>query len=122
MTDATLRAIRGATTCAVDDAAAVTEATTELLQAMMERNGVTSDDVVSVFFTTTPDLVSTFPATAARSVGFTDLPLMCAAEIAVPDALPRTIRIMMHAYTTKARAEIRHAYLREAVTLRSDLD
>ena len=88
----------------------------------MERNGVTSDDVVSVFFTTTPDLVSTFPATAARSVGFTDVPLMCAAEIAVPDALPRTIRIMMHAYTTKARAEIRHAYLREAVTLRSDLD
>ncbi len=122
MTNSTLRAIRGATTCVADDAAEVTTATTELLQAMLERNNIDTDDVVSVFFTTTPDLVSTFPATAARSVGFTDVPLMCAAEIAVPGSLPRTIRIMMHAYTTKTRAEIRHAYLREAVTLRSDLD
>jgi len=122
MTNSTLRAIRGATTCAVDDAAEITMATTELLQAMLERNDISADDVVSIFFTTTPDLVSTFPATAARSVGFTDVPLMCAAEIAVPGSLARTIRIMMHAYTSKSRADIRHAYLREAVTLRSDLD
>jgi chorismate mutase len=122
MTNSMLRAIRGATTCAHDDDLSITDATAELLQAMLDRNELTTEDVVSVFFTTTPDLVSTFPAAAARSVGFGDVPLMCASEIAVPGSLERTIRIMMHAYTVRPRAEIRHVYLREAVGLRRDLD
>ncbi|MHB1969796.1 MAG: chorismate mutase, partial [Acidimicrobiales bacterium] len=83
MTTPTLRALRGATTCGVDTPQAITEATVELLGEMMDRNGVDHDDVVSVLFTTTPDLVATFPATAAREIGFGDVPLLCASEIAV---------------------------------------
>ncbi|HQU25690.1 MAG TPA: chorismate mutase [Acidimicrobiales bacterium] len=121
MTTPTLRALRGATTCGVDTAQAITEATIELLGEMMVRNGVDHDDVVSVLFTTTPDLVATFPATAAREIGFGDVPLLCASEIAVPGAMPRCVRVLMHLYTTRPRAELHHVYLRKAVSLRDDL-
>ncbi len=121
MTTPTLRALRGATTCGVDTAQAITEATTELLSEMLQRNGVDHDDVVSVLFTTTPDLVATFPATAAREIGFGDVPLLCASEIAVPGAMPRCVRVLMHLYTTRPRAQLHHVYLRKAVSLRDDL-
>lgn len=121
MTNSTLRGLRGATTCAENTADEVLVATQELLGAMMERNGIEHDDVVSVLFTTTPDLTATFPATAARGVGFGDVPLLCASEIDVPGSMPRCIRVLMHIYTTHDRERLRHVYLRNAQSLRDDL-
>lgn len=117
-----IRAVRGATTCSVDTPSEIDFATSELLREMLSRNNLALDDVISVFFTTTPDLTSTFPATAARSAGFSDIPLMCASEIAVPGSLERTIRVLIHAHSALSRADIRHVYLRDAIRLRSDLD
>lgn len=116
-----LHAIRGASTCSVDTPEEITVVTQELVVAMMTRNELHHDDVVSVLFTTTPDLTSTFPAASARGVGFGDVPLMCASEIAVPGAMPRVIRIMMHVYSPRSRSQIHHVYLRHAQSLRDDL-
>ena len=116
-----VRAVRGATTVDRDDVEEIYAATRELLTAMLERNEIDLDQVVSVLFTTSPDLVAAFPATAARDLNFADIPLMCASEIAVPGALPRCIRVMMHTYSDRERSDIRHVYLRDAVTLRRDL-
>lgn len=121
MTEAMLRALRGATTCAADTPDDITAATQELLVALMERNDLDHDDVVSVVFTATADLTSTFPATAARGVGFGDVPLLCATEIDVPGAKPRCIRVLLHAYSTRARTAMVHVYLRDAQSLRDDL-
>ncbi len=121
MTTPIIRGLRGATTCAEDAPGEIAAATQELLRAMMERNDLQHDDVVSAIFTTTPDLTSAFPATAARGVGFGDIPLLCASEIDVPGSMGLCIRILMHVYTTRARTEMRHVYLRDAQTLRDDL-
>lgn len=121
MTSASVRALRGASTCAANTADEVNEVTQELLLAMLERNGIGHDDVISVLFTTTPDLVAAFPATAARGIGFGDVPLLCASEIDVPGAMPLVVRVLMHAYTTRSRDELRHVYLRNALSLRDDL-
>jgi chorismate mutase len=121
MSATTLRALRGATTCDADSVDEVTAATQELLVALMDRNDLDHDDVVSVIFTTTSDLVSTFPATAARGVGFGDVPLLCATEIDVPGAKPRCIRVLMHVYSTRERTALVHVYLRDAQSLRDDL-
>lgn len=121
MSSVTLRALRGATTCETDTPEEIYEVTQELLLRMMERNDLGHDDVVSVLFTTSPDLTSAFPATGARGVGFGDIPLMCASEIDVPGAMDRCIRVMMHVYTNKGREEMRHVYLRKAQALRDDL-
>lgn len=116
-----MRAIRGATTVSHDDPALIREAVTELLEAILNDNDVVPAEVVSAVFTATPDLVSEFPAHAARLFGWTDIPLLCAQELPVHGALPRCIRVLMHVETRKFRHEIRHAYLREAVLLRADL-
>ena len=116
-----VRAVRGATTVDVDEPCAVWAATRELLDAMLERNALTSDDLISVLFTVTPDLTSTYPARVARQMGWADVPLLCALEIPVPDALPRCIRVLLHATSDRPRAAIAHAYLRGAVVLRPDL-
>ncbi len=116
-----LRAVRGAVQVDRDDRELVLEATTELLVTVLDRNGLTPDDLVSVVFTATPDLRSEFPAYAARQMGLTDVPLLCAAEIDVPGAMPRVLRLLAHVETTRTRAELRHVYLRGAEALRSDL-
>ena len=117
-----VRGVRGATCLARDDAAEMVDAVSELVAAMLERNGFSAEDVISVMFTSTPDLVSMFPAAAARAVaGFADVPLMCACEIAVPGSLPRAVRVMMHVETTQPRDAIQHVYLRGAEVLRQDL-
>ena len=116
-----VRAIRGATQVEADDREQVLEATRELVQTVMERNELHSDDLISILFTATPDLVSEFPALAARELGLGDVPLMCATEIAVPHALPRVLRLMAHAETPKSRPDIQHVYLRGAVALRRDI-
>ena len=121
MRSAQLRGLRGATTCDQDTPAAIEDATQQLLRAMMDRNELAHDDVVSVIFTTTPDLTSTFPATVARGIGFGDIPLLCASEIDVPGSMPMCIRILIHVYTTRSRDELRHVYLRNAQGLRDDL-
>ena len=116
-----VRAIRGATQVDADDREQVLEATRELVSAVLERNALEHDDVISIVFTATPDLVSEFPAYAARLLGLTDVPLLCASEIAVPGALPRTLRLLAHVDTPRARSELRHVYLRGAAALRTDL-
>ena len=116
-----VRALRGAITVEGDDASAITAATAELLQEMLARNAVAPDDLISVVFTATPDLTAGFPAAAARSLGISDVPLLCASEIGVPGAMPRCVRVLMHVYTDAARSELRHVYLRDAEALRTDL-
>ncbi|WP_436695626.1 chorismate mutase [Geodermatophilus sp. CPCC 205506] len=116
-----VRAIRGATQVDADDREQILDATRELVSAVMERNELDREHVISILFTATPDLVSEFPALAAREIGFGDVPLMCASEIDVPHALPRVLRLMAHVETERPRSEIQHVYLRGAVALRRDI-
>lgn len=117
-----MRAIRGATCLTADDQSEMTEAVAEVLTEMVSRNDINEQDIVSVLFTSTPDLVCGFPASAARTIGFRDIPLMCAQEIDVAGALPRVVRVMVHADTVRARSEIEHVFLRGAQVLREDLN
>lgn len=116
-----VRAVRGAIQVADDTREEILEGSAELVRAVLERNDLTADDVISIVFTATPDLTAEFPAYAARLLGLTDVPLLCASEIAVPGALPRTLRLLAHVETDKPRADLRHAYLRGASALRTDL-
>jgi chorismate mutase len=115
-------ALRGATTIASDEAAAVLGATEELLRALMERNALSSDDIISVLFTATPDVTAEFPAVAARRIGLSNVPLMCAVEMNVPGAVPRCIRVLMHVGSQRDRNELEDVYLHEARTLRTPPD
>ncbi len=115
------RGVRGATTVETNTAEAILNATTELLQTMVEANGIEQERVASVLFTTTMDLNAAFPAVAAREIGWTDIALLNAHEMAVPGALPRCIRILLHLNTERTAKQIRHIYLREATKLRPDL-
>jgi len=117
----TVRAVRGAIQLETTDRDAILEGTAELVGEVMSRNELTTDDVISVLFTTTPDLTAEFPALAARKIGFHDVPLMCAGEIAVPGAMPRVVRLMAHVETGRPRSAIQHVYLRGATALRLDI-
>lgn len=116
-----VRAVRGAIQVDHDDREQILDATTELLVAVLETNELTPDDLISVMFTATPDLTSEFPAYAARQMGIVDVPLLCAAEIDVPGAMPRVLRLLAHVETSRTRAQVRHVYLRGAAALRTDL-
>ncbi len=116
-----LRAIRGATCLVQDDAQEMAEAVTELLSEILVRNGVSLDELVSIFFTATPDLHSAFPAAAARGIGLADVPLMCAQELDITGAMEKVIRVMLHVQTDTPRNEIKHVYLRGAEALRKDI-
>jgi len=116
-----VRALRGATTIDIDTADEVRARTIDLLQQMLERNGVEHDDIISVLFTATDDIHSMFPASAARDIGFGDIPLICARELDITDATPRCIRVLLHLTTTRSRSELRHVYLEGASGLRDDL-
>lgn len=116
-----LFALRGATTVPANESAAILSATDRLLREILDRNELTPDDVVSCIFTLTDDLDAEFPAVAARSMGFSRVPLLCAREVAVPGSLPRVIRLLMH-YHAPADHTARHVYLEEARTLRLDLE
>ncbi|PWH16599.1 MAG: chorismate mutase [Anaerolineae bacterium] len=118
----TTRGIRGAITVEADQPELILAATRELLEAILQANaGMTPADIASAFFTVTADLSSTFPAQAAREMGWSQVPMMCAREIPVPGSLPRVIRVMVHWNTDRHQNEIVHVYLREAVRLRPDL-
>ena len=116
-----LRAVRGATCLDVDDADHMRDRVVELLRAMLEQNGLSTDNLVSVILTATPDLRSSFPATAARSVGLGDVPLLSAQEVDVTGALPRVVRVLAHVDTELARRAITHVYQHGAEVLRQDL-
>jgi chorismate mutase len=116
-----VRALRGATTVDVDSAEQVEERVVALLQEMLGRNGVGHDELVSILFTATDDVHSAFPAAAARTIGLGDVPLICARELDITGATPMCIRVMMHLWTERPRAELRHVYLEGAKGLRDDL-
>ena len=116
-----VRALRGATTVDDDTAAQVDERVAELLREMLDRNGAGHDDLVSVIFTTTPDIRSRFPATAARGLGLGDVPLLGAQEQAVEGAPNLVIRVLAHVDSDRSRDQLHHVYLHRAATLRDDL-
>jgi chorismate mutase len=116
-----LFALRGATTVERNDADSILAATEELMGELMARNGLRPEDVVSAIFTLTPDLDAEFPAVAARRLGFDRVPLLCAREVDVPDAMPKVLRVLLH-YHAADDHESRHVYLGEAAALRGDID
>ena len=116
-----LRALRGAISVEKNDADAILSATEELVREVMERNSLGPEQMVSCIFTCTDDLDAEFPAVAARRLGLSSVPLLCAREISVPGSLPRVIRLLLHCYADPA-TDAHHVYLREAVSLRRDLE
>ena len=116
-----VRALRGATTVSEDSEAQVTERVQELLGEIMSRNALALDDVISAIFTTTADVVSMFPAAAARGIGFGSVPLLCAQEIPVPGSMSHCIRVLLHVTTERRPGDLRHVYLHGAQVLRDDL-
>lgn len=116
-----VRGIRGATTVTADTVEEVLQATRELLELIRQENQFEIEDIASALFTVTADVRSVFPAAAARSIGWDKVPLLCFQEIEVPNALPRCIRVLVHVNTEKKQAEIKHIYLKDAQSLRTDL-
>ena len=117
-----MRGVRGATTVQSDDADEILEATRELLTMMVRVNGIEIDDIASIVLTTTDDLETTYPAFAARQLGWFEVALLCGNEMTVPDGLPLCIRVLIHWNTSKTPKDIGHVYLREAKILRPDRD
>ncbi len=117
-----IRGVRGAITVAHDQAEEILSATRELVEAILQANpALQPEDIASVIFTTTADLRAVYPARAARELGWTEVPLMCAQEIPVAESLPRCIRLLLHWNTELPQSAIRHVYLRDAAGLRPDL-
>lgn len=115
-----IRGIRGAVDVAANTKEAIAAATQTLLRRMVEANGVNTTQIVSVFFTVTTDLNADYPAAAARSMGWTTIPLLDAQEMEVPGGLPRVIRVLMHVESDKSHDQIEHVYLGAAQSLRPD--
>jgi chorismate mutase len=115
-----LWAVRGAAQADANDAESILGATEDLVRELMDRNGLEPAAMVSCIFTVTDDLDAEFPAVAARRLGLDQVPLLCTREIAVPGAMPRVIRALVH-YYAPAQHEPAHAYLGAARELRSDL-
>jgi chorismate mutase len=115
-----LRGLRGATTAAANTSEAILAATEELLAALRDANGFEPGDIESAIFTSSPDLTAEYPARAARRLGWTEVPLLGTAEVAVPTGLARCIRVLLHFYTSKPQHALKHMYLREAARLRPD--
>lgn len=114
------RGIRGATTADSNTAEDILEATTEMMAILIRLNEIEPEHVVSAIFTTSPDLNATFPAVAAREMGWSDVPLMCAHEMDVPASLQKAVRVLLHINTTRTPSEIRHVYLKGARQLRPE--
>lgn len=116
-----VRAIRGATQLDSDDREHMLERVAEMVTQVMATNALGVDDFISVIFTATSDLVSEFPAYAARRLGFGDVPLLCARELEIAGSMPRVVRMLAHVDSELTKSEIRHVYLHGAAQLRSDL-
>lgn len=117
-----IRGVRGAISVDRNEAEAIGEATRRLLRSILQANPTLQPaDMASAFFTVTDDLNATYPALAARELGWTTVPLLCAREIPVPGALPRCVRVLIHWNTPLPQTAVRHVYLDEAARLRPDL-
>ncbi|MFE3603741.1 chorismate mutase [Streptomyces sp. NPDC059096] len=119
-----VRAVRGAVQLERDESGHMDTQVKQLLTAIMERNGLTADDLISIWFTATPDLHSDFPAAAARGLGLAgmaDVPLLCAQELDIAGALPRVVRVLAHMESDLPKAEVAHVYLGAAAALRKDI-
>lgn len=118
-----VRAVRGAVQLERDEAGHMDEQVGALLTAILERNDLTAEDLISIWFTATPDLHSDFPAAAARKlgIGFADVPLICAQELDIEGAMPRVVRVLAHIESDRPRADIAHVYLGAAAALRKDI-
>ena len=116
-----MRGIRGANCAEANSREAIFEATQNLLTRIIEANEIEIERIASIFITATPDLTADFPAFAAREIGLSLVPLLCATEIDVPGAMKRVIRVLIHVDTEKQQADIRHQYLGETARLRPDL-
>ncbi|MFJ8309192.1 MULTISPECIES: chorismate mutase [unclassified Streptomyces] len=116
-----VRAVRGAVQLERDEAGHMDEQVGALLTEILERNGLAPDDLISIWFTATPDLHSDFPAAAARQLGITDVPLICAQELDIAGAMPRVVRILAHVETDLDKSAIAHVYLGTAAALRKDI-
>ena len=116
-----VRALRGATTLEVDTREHLFARTQELVSAVLERNELTEDDLISIVFTATDDVHSAYPAEAAREAGITHVPLLCTRELDIEGGIERCIRILVHTYTARTAHELRHVYLHDARQLRTDL-
>lgn len=116
-----VRALRGAITPDENTKEEIVSSSVELLEELLDRNDVATDDVVFIIFTATDDLTAEFPAAAVRKIGLSHIPVICARELSVEGALSRTIRVMMIINTEKAREQLRHVYLKDARQLRTDL-
>jgi chorismate mutase len=114
------RGIRGATTAGANTAEDILEATQELVEVLIELNDLQTEDIASAIFTTTPDLTAMFPASAARTFGWTEVPMICSHEMSVPGALENAVRVLVHVNTTRSASEIRHVYLKGAKQLRPE--
>ena len=117
----TVRAIRGAVQLERDEREHLLASVDELIREILGQNALSTDDLISMLFTATPDLHSEFPALAARQLGIGDVPLLCAQELDIDGSMPRVIRVLVHAETDLAKTDVRHVYLRGAVALRRDL-
>jgi len=116
-----VRAIRGATQLEDDVREHMLDRVAEMVQGVMGANGLAVDDFISVIFTATSDLVSEFPAYAARQLGFSDVPLICARELEIEGSMPRVVRMLAHVETELSKGDVTHVYLHGAANLRRDL-
>jgi chorismate mutase len=116
-----VRALRGATTIERDEPTHLTERVQEMIQTLMVSNDISADDIISILFTATSDISSSFPASAARKLGLDDVALMGAQELDVEAMLPMCIRVLVHTYSPRSKSELRHVYLHGARVLRADL-
>jgi chorismate mutase len=116
-----VRAVRGAVQLERDDPAHMHEQVSALITSVLERNGLTAEDLISIWFTATPDLHSEFPAAAARKLGIVDVPLICAQELDVTGAMPRVVRVLAHVESELPKSGINHVYLGAAAALRKDI-
>jgi chorismate mutase len=116
-----LRALRGAILCKENSKEEITEKSALLLREMIDRNEIRMEDIVDIIFTATEDLTAEFPAAAARHIGLTHVPLLCARELSINESPRGCIRVLMHFYTRKHPHELRHPYLEGARQLRTDL-
>ena len=116
-----VRAVRGATQLETDSRDHMLDRVAEMVRDVMESNGLDVDDFISIIFTATSDLVSEFPAYAARQLGFDDVPLICARELEIDRSMPRVVRMMAHVETELGRKDVTHVYLHGAAALRRDL-
>jgi chorismate mutase len=117
-----VRAVRGATQLESDTREHMLDRVAEMVREVVTSNGLDRDDFISIIFTATSDLHAEFPAYAARQLGFSDVPLICARELEIEGSMPRVVRMMAHVETELSRQEVTHVYLHGAAALRRDLD